>query len=408
MASRRESASAGVWYLAIVLLMSSFSQGRAQTPNAPPPFWSALLEVAARPDGAVSRQDVEGAFQVSMQPYSGQASLPDTSHFIARPPAPGGFTLAVWNERPGLSLFGFEWGGGPGEKPSAFPVAPAGSCILRATVGPALANRGWSLAQSLTYADLPPVEIYRKGPTGLLRVYYPGPAQCLGYVQIIHGVETHPTLPALAAAPNPDPGLHPAVVEALRTFGESHGGLQQPRAPYAIVVAAINRSPHLIDELNADFDGPLGSNQILGFDQAPSQESRSPGIAEFNPATKRIMFMPNALAGAVSEGDLVFAMGRAQDHARLAAEMAAVETTMRKRAPELMKPINGVVDGTAFAQAYMIETRKVVSAGLARGMLVGWNDYVSSLPRGAPLTAAIAGTDYAPAVTAAGGGQIGR
>jgi hypothetical protein len=146
----------------------------------------------------------------------------------------------------------------------------------------------------------------------------------------------------------------------------------------------------------------------LGFGQGGAGSPFRGAIAEFDPTTKRIMFAPGVLVAGLTEGDLILAIGRAQDHARLPAEMAAVQEAMKKRATEMLKPVNGSIDATAFVQASQAETRKVLANGAGRGMLVGWNDYVASQPQGTPLTAVIANLDYAPFIVASGGGQIGR
>jgi hypothetical protein len=402
----------GLWRVAIVLLTLGVGPVHAETAPAQPPFWGPLLKVAALPDGAVSRRDVEGLFHVSMQPYLGQANLPHTDHFIARPAAAGGFTVSVWNERPGLSLFGFQWGGAPGDRVAAFPMAPADTCLAKAQVGPALAARGWSLAQTITYPDLPPAEIYRKGSTGFMRIYYLGPNQCIGYVQIVSGVQTHPVMPMLPTVPRPDPAIHPALLEALRVFGEANGGLEQAQSPYAVLLDAIDRSPRLIGELNADFDEPAGDHPILGFGQGGARRPFPAAIAELDPATKQIMFTPGALSAGLTEGDLILAIGRAQDHARLPAEMAAAQKavmeSMKTHNPEMLKPVDGSIDATPFIQASQAEMKKVLANGAGRGMLVGWNDYVASQPVGISFTAIIANIDYAPFIVTSGGGQIGR
>lgn len=351
MAGRRERAGSGLWPAVVASLILACGPARAETADAAAPapaFWKSLEDIAALPNGAVSRRDVEGLFHVSMLPYVGQPNLPQNDHFIARPTAPDGFTLSVWNEHPGLSLFGFQWGGGPSQAAAAFPPAPAAACVAKAKVGAALAARGWTLTQTIAYVDLPPAEIYRKGPTGFLRAYYLGASQCLGYVQIISGVQTHPVMPELPVVPRPDPAIHPALLKALQAFGEANGGLDQPHSPYAILLDAINRSPRLIGELNADFEEPPAGHQILGFGQNPGPSGFPIGIAEFNPTNKRILFTPGALGAGLTEGDLILAIGRAQDQARLPAEVTAAHEAMQKRAPEMLKPVNGSIDATAF------------------------------------------------------------
>jgi hypothetical protein len=408
MAGRRGRVGCGLWRAAVALLALAANPARAQPADAGPAFWIPLQALAALPNGAVSRRDVEGLFHVSMQPYVGQPNLPHTDRFIARPTAPGGFTLSAWSERPGVSLFGFQWGGGPNDPPAAFPQPPANACVTKAQVSTALAARGWSLVQTVAYPDLPAAEIYRKGPTGFLRAYYLGPNQCLGYVQIISGVQTRPVMPELAIVPRPDPAIHPALLQALQAFGQANGGLDQTHGPYAILLDAINHSPRLIGELNADFEEPASGHQVSGFGQNAGPSGVPIGIAEFNITTKRIMFSPGALGAGLAEGDLILAIGRAQDQARLPAEIDAAREAVHKRAPELLKPVNGSVDATAFIHASQMETRRVLILSMGRAMLVGWNDYVSSQPQGAPLTAIIANLDYAPLIVSSGGGQIGQ
>jgi hypothetical protein len=407
MAGRRGRAGCGLWRAAIGLLALACAPARA-TADADPAFWTSLQALAALPNGAVSRHDVESLFHVAMQPYVSQPSLPQAERFIARPTTAGGFTVSLLNERPGLSLLGFQWGGGPGEPAAAFPPVPAQACVAKTKVGAALAARGWSLVQTLAYPELPPAEIYRKGPTGFLRAYYLGPNACLGYVQIISGVQTHPVMPEPALVPKPDPAIRPALLKALQAFGQANGGMDQTHSAYAILLDAINRSPSLIGELNADFEAPPAGHQVLGFGQSSGNNAFPIGIAVFDPGSKRIMFSPGALGAGLTEGDLILAIGRAQDAARLPAEMAAAREAVAKRAPELLKPVNGSVDATAFIHASQMETRKVLALGMARAMLTGWNDYVDSWPKGSALTAVMANVDYTPFVLASGGSQIGQ
>lgn len=168
------------------------AEAALQTPNYGPPYpftreqlWKKMLEIAALPNGYVTRSDVERNFGVTLKAPLKRAPEGNTSHIhVVQAGVSWYFDMGVEEISATESDFHFQWGRPPGtplDRFTGLPPLPAGMCITREDVTSGLDAAGWQLIGRTpeksevgkgVWAAMPNFRHYHKNERGMLYVEY--------------------------------------------------------------------------------------------------------------------------------------------------------------------------------------------------------------------------------------------
>lgn len=161
------------------------------TYKAPYPFtadelWEKILKVADQPEGYVTKEQVSGIFDVTMnldEEYLKQ--LHEKIYPLIREKS-WYFNMSVGENIPSRSFFYFSWGEIPGQHSAEFPPPPPpGMCINVYRIRPGLPRRGWILMREARGTNqLPYSDSYRKGRIGVLTIEFYPSDNCLRSIRI--------------------------------------------------------------------------------------------------------------------------------------------------------------------------------------------------------------------------------
>jgi hypothetical protein len=161
------------------------------TYKAPYPFtadelWEKILKVAEQPEGYVTKEQVSGIFDVTMdmdQEYLKQ--FHEKIYPLIREKS-WYFNMSVGENTPVRSFFYFSWGEIPGQHSAEFPPPPPqGMCINTYKIRPNLQRLGWVLMREARGTDEHPYsDSYRKGRIGVLTIEFFPSDNCLRSIRI--------------------------------------------------------------------------------------------------------------------------------------------------------------------------------------------------------------------------------
>ena len=161
------------------------------TYKAPYPFtadelWEKVLKVADQPEGYVTKEQVSGIFDVTMnldEEYLKQ--FHEKIYPLIREKS-WYFNMSVGENIPSRSFFYFSWGEIPGQHSAEFPPpSPPGMCINVYRIRPDLPRRGWVLKREARGTNvLPYSDSYRKGRIGVLTIEFSPSDNCLRSIRI--------------------------------------------------------------------------------------------------------------------------------------------------------------------------------------------------------------------------------
>jgi hypothetical protein len=167
------------------------SEQQEPTYKAPYPFtanelWEKLLKIAEQPEGYVTKEQVSGIFDVTMNPDEEYLKQFHEKIYLLLREKSWYFNMSVGENIPSRSFFYFSWGEIPGQHSAEYPPpSPPGMCINTDRIKPELLKRGWLLKREdvgthgLAYSDS-----YRKGRIGVLTIEFFPSDNCLRSIRV--------------------------------------------------------------------------------------------------------------------------------------------------------------------------------------------------------------------------------
>jgi hypothetical protein len=158
-------------------------------------LWGKILKVAERPDGYVTKEQVENIFGVTMKLDEEYLKQYHEKIYPLIREKSWYFNMSIGENNPTRSFFYFNWGVTPGQRAVELSPPPQGMCIDVRKIGPALAQRGWSLKREIKGANgLPDSNSYRKIKWGLLTVEFYPADYCLRSIRITASITVNQDL----------------------------------------------------------------------------------------------------------------------------------------------------------------------------------------------------------------------
>ncbi len=159
---------------------------KAPYPFTADEFWERLLKVAEKPEGYVTKEQVDAIFGVTMQPNEEFLKQYHERIYSLERGKNWYFNMSVGDNKPAHSLFFFSWGDIPGQRSTEFPPpSPAGMCINTYKIRPNLQRLGWALRREVrSTSQLPYSDSYRKGRIGVLTIEFYPSDNCLRTIRI--------------------------------------------------------------------------------------------------------------------------------------------------------------------------------------------------------------------------------
>jgi len=159
--------------------------------GAPYPFtadelWEKILKVADRPEGYVTKDQVDKIFGTDMMPNEEFLNRYHEKIYTLIRGKDWYFNLSVGDNIPTRSLFFFSWGDEPGQRSSELPPPPPGMCINIYKIRPDLQRRGWMLRREIRGSSEPiNSDTYRSGGRyGVLKIEFLPSDNCLRTIRV--------------------------------------------------------------------------------------------------------------------------------------------------------------------------------------------------------------------------------